>query len=351
MRKIGVIKKQPRRSGRSGSRPKASAQEVVIYRGSRGNVTLRADVSKDTIWATQDQIADLFATTKQNISQHLKSIFVTGELVAHSVVKDFFTTASDGKQYKVKFYNLDAILSVGYRVNSKQATQFRIWATETLHDYIIHGVAVNTERIKKLNDGKLLDLNKKISFIQDTIRRRQLDQSEVDSLLSVIRDYANSWTFFQKYDEGSLVVQKSKTKESLHLKYDFVRSSIDQLAKKLRSKGEAGDLFGNERDETFKGILFGIYQSFGGKEVYPNLEEKSAHLLYFIIKDHPFSDGNKRIGSFLFILFLELNKILYRKNGERKINDNTLVALALLIAESNPSEKDTMVALITNLII
>lgn len=339
MKKINIIKKP---------------QDIVIYRGSRGNVTLRADVSKDTIWATLNQIGELFGVQKAAVSKHIKSIFETGELNKKATVSILETVQKEGNRQvlrEIEFYNLDVIIAVGYRVNSKKATAFRVWATETLHDYIMHGVAVNTERIKKLNDEKLLDLNKKISFIQETVRRRQLDQSEVDSLLSVIRDYANSWTFFQKYDEGSLTVQKSKTKESLRLEYNFVRSSIDQLVKKLQAKGEAGDLFANERDGTFRGILKGIYQSFGGKEVYGSLEEKSAHLLYFIIKDHPFSDGNKRIGSFLFVLFLELNKILYRKNGEKKINDNTLVALALLIAESNPTEKDTMVALVTNLLI
>ena len=322
-------------------------QEIVIYRGSRGNVTLRADINKDTIWATQADIAVLFDIDRTVVTRHINNLLKDGEIDEKSNVQKMHITNSDKP---VAFYSLDMILSVGYRTNSKKAIAFRQWATETLHDYIIHGMAVNSERIKKLHEDGITDLNKKISFIQETIRKRQLDQSEVDSLLSVIRDYANSWTFLQKYDEGDLLLQKSKTKEKKHLEYGFVRSAIDELAKKLISKGEAGDLFGNERDGNFKGILLGIYQSFGGKEVYESLEEKAAHLLYFIIKDHPFSDGNKRIGSFLFILFLDLNKILYRKGGERKINDNTLVAIALLIAESDPKEKETMVALITNLI-
>ncbi|MFZ2522692.1 MAG: virulence protein RhuM/Fic/DOC family protein [Minisyncoccia bacterium] len=327
-----------------------NTQDVVIYRSSEGNVTLRADISKDTIWATQAQIAELFGVDRTVITKHIRNIFRERELQEKAVCAKFAHTAGDGKTYNVQYYNLDAVISVGYRINSKQATQFRIWATETLHDYIIHGMAVNTERIKKLNNSKLQDLNSKISFIQETIRRKQLDQEEVDSLLSVIRDYANSWTFLQKYDDGSLELTKSKTKEKSVLEYGFVRSSIDELTRKLRQKDEAGDLFGNERDETFKGILKGIYQSFGSKEIYDGLEVKAAHLLYFIIKDHPFSDGNKRIGSFLFILFLELNKILYNRKGDRKITDNTLVALALLVAESDPKEKETMVALITNLL-
>ena len=327
-------------------------QEIVIYRSERGNVTLRADISKETIWATQAQIAELFGIDRTVVTKHIHNLLKDKEIAEKSNVQKMHIANSDKP---VSLYSLDVVLSVGYRTNSKQAIAFRQWATETLHEYIIHGMAINTERIKKLNDNRLVDLTKKISFIQDTIRKRQLDQSEVDSLLSVIRDYANSWTFLQKYDEGDLSLQRSSAKEKTHLEYVFVREAIDELTKKLLAKGEAGDLFGNERDQTFKGILLGIYQSFGGKEVYSSLEEKAAHLLYFIIKDHPFSDGNKRIGSFLFILFLELNKILYRKSGQekgqRKINDNTLVALALLIAESNPVEKDTMVALVTNLIV
>ncbi len=329
-------------------------QDIVIYRGSRGNVTLHADVGKDTIWATQAQVAELFDVTPQNITIHLNSIFKDKELDIKATCKESLQVQNEGKrrvERVLKLYNLDVIIAVGYRINSKKATAFRIWATETLRDFIMHGVAVNTERIKKLNDEKLLDLNKKISFIQETIRKRQLDQGEVDSLLSVIRDYANSWTFLQKYDEGDLILQRSKTKEKIPLEYDTVRKDIDELGRKLATKNEASDLFGNERDQTFHGILKGIYQSFGGQEVYPSLEIKAAHLLYFIIKDHPFSDGNKRIGSFLFVLFLERNKILYRKDGDKKINDNTLVALALLIAESDPQEKETMVALVTNLII
>lgn len=322
-------------------------QDIVIYRSSKGNVTLRADVTRDTIWATQAQIAELFDIDRSVVTRHINNLVKDKEIDEKSNVQKMHIANSDRP---VSYYSLDVVLAVGYRTNSKKALHFRQWATETLRDFIIHGMIVNVEKIKKLNDSKLQDLNKKISFIQDTIRKKQLDQTEVDSLLSVIRDYANSWTFLQRYDDGSLEITKSKTKEKSILEYNSVRKSIDELAKKLVSKGEAGDLFGNERDKTFQGILRGIYQSLGGKEIYDSLEVKAAHLLYFIIKDHPFSDGNKRIGSFLFILFLELNKILYNKKGERKITDNTLVALALLVAESDPKEKDTMVALITNLI-
>lgn len=324
--------------------------KLVIYTNANGTVELRADTDKETIWATQDQIADLFGSTKQNIGLHLKNIFNTGELSRDSVVKDFFTTANDGKQYNVNFYNLDAIIAVGYRVNSKNATQFRIWATTTLREYLIKGIAINQDRISNLPDKILKDLDEKISFIQRTIKGRELDRSETDSLLSVIHDYANSWKFLKEFDEGELKLKKGKDIEKRRFDYDFIRGSIDVLKEILIDKNEATELFGSERDGSFQGILKTIYQTFDSKELYASLDEKAAHLLYFIIKDHPFSDGNKRIGSFIFIYFLRLNRIDLRTNGEKKINDNTLVALALLIAESDPKDKELMVALTTNLL-
>ncbi len=324
--------------------------KLIIYTGPKGVVELRADTDSETIWATQDQIADLFGTQRPAITKHLKNIFESKELELNSVSSILEHTAQDGKRYKVNFYNLDAIIAVGYRVNSKKATQFRIWSTKTLREYLIKGIVINNDRINKLPDRILADLDEKISFIQRTIKKRELNQSETESLLSVIHDYANSWKFLKEYDEGELKLKKGKSKEQKHFDYEFVRNAIDVLKKDLMDKQQASDLFGSERDGTFQGILKTIYQTFGGKELYSSLDEKAAHLLYFIIKDHPFSDGNKRIGSFVFIYFLKLNGILLRSNGEAKINDNTLVALALLIAESNPNDKELMVALTTNLL-
>lgn len=327
---------------------KIKNNSIVIYKDRKGNVSLNADIKKETIWATQAQIADIFGIDRTVVTKHIKNILRFNEIDEKSNVQKMHIANSDKP---TSFYSLDVILSVGYRTNSKKAVIFRKWATKTLRDYIIKGVAINTERVKKLHKDGLKDLQSKIEFIQNTIKKRELDKSEVDSLLSVIKDYANSWVLLRKYDDGDISVQKSKLKEKKQIAYDFIRSAIDELKMKLQKDGEAGDLFGNERDESFKGILKTIYQTFEGKELYGSLEEKASHLLYFIIKDHPFSDGNKRIGSLLFILFLEINKILYRKNGDRKISDNTLVALALLVAESNPNEKNTIIALITNLII
>ena len=245
------------------------------------------------------------------------------------------------------------ILSIGYRVNSKQATEFRKWATKTLREYLVRGYVLNEQRLSESKQNSIKELEKTIGFIKDVVLRRQLGQSEMESILGVIKDYAHSWSLLQKFDERDVSLAKGKVKSKI-LVYEDIRNAIDLLKTDLMRKGEAGDLFGNERGGEFQGILKTIYQTFGGSDLYPSVEEKAAHLLYFVIKDHSFSDGNKRIGSFLFIHFLSIHKILIRKDGgergQRKINDNALVALALLIAESDPAEKEQIVALVTQLI-
>ena len=326
---------------------------LVIYTGKKGGVELRADAEKETIWASLDQIAELFGRDKSVISRHLRNIYNEAELDERATVAKNATVQMEGGREvirEIEYYNLDAVLSVGYRVNSKQATQFRIWATKTLREYLTRGIVMNVDMIKQLPDRIISDLVSKISFIERTLKDRELNAFEAGGVLSVVKNYAQSWTYFKEYDEGTLALKKSASKEKRHFDYSFVRSAIDLLKTELMKKGEASDLFASERDGSFQGILKTIYQTFGGKELYSSLEEKAAHLLYFIIKDHPFSDGNKRVGAFLFISFLKLNGILVRKNGENKINDNTLVALALLIAESDPKEKEAMVALTTNLL-
>jgi death-on-curing family protein len=321
--------------------------KLIIYTGPKGIVELRADTDNETIWATQVQIAKLFDIDRTRITRHINNILKDKEIDEKSNVRKTHFPNSDKP---INLYSLDVILAIGYRTNSSKAIKFRQWATRTLREYLIKGIVINEERIKKLPDRILADLDEKISFIQRTIKKKELNQSETDSLLSVIHDYANSWKFLKEYDEGELKLRKSKDKEQKHFDYDFVKGAIDMLKEDLINKNQASDLFGTERDGSFQGILKTIYQTFGGKELYSSLDEKAAHLLYFIIKDHPFSDGNKRIGSFVFIYFLKLNGILVRKNGEPKINDNTLVALALLIAESDPKEKEMMVVLTTNLL-
>lgn len=329
---------------------KMNKQDVVIYKDARGNFELKADSKHETVWATQPQIAELFNTQRPAITKHLRNIFKEGELVEKTVCSKMEHTALDGKTYLTSYYNLDAIVAVGYRVNSKRATLFRQWATKTLREYLVKGYVLNEKRLRESTETGVKELQKTMRFIQTTIEKRQLDQPEIDSVLSVITGYTNSWLLLQQYDEGNLSAQKSTVKSKKKFDYNVVRSAIDELTKQLVARKEAGELFGRERDGSFQGILSTIYQTFDGQELYASLSEKAAHLLYLIIKDHPFSDGNKRIGSFLFILFLERNKLLYRKTGEKKINDNALVALALLIAQSNPKEKEQMIALITQLL-
>lgn len=328
------------------NKEKLEQQNIVIYQDSKGNVELKADVEKETIWGSQAQIAGLFETTPQNITLHLKAIYGEKELDKSATCKKSLQVQMEGKrsvERLTELYNLDAIIAVGYRVNSKKATQFRIWATKTLREYIVKGIAVNEDRIKKIHEKGATDIAKKVEFIQRTLANRQLDMGEVSSLLSVIKDYASSWTLLQKYDEGGLEIQKSRRVEKKKFDYDFVLPQITGLKTVLMKKGEASDLFANERDGSFQGILKTIYQSFGGRELYGSLEEKAAHLLYFIIKDHPFSDGNKRTAAFLFTIFLKRNRM-------KMPNESGLVALTLLIASSDPKEKESMVALVTNLI-
>ncbi|NDB57945.1 hypothetical protein EB001_05820, partial [bacterium] len=232
--------------------------KLVIYTGASGVVELRADTDNETIWATQAQIAELFETTVQNIILHLKNIYNEKELEKKATCKEFLQVQIEGNRSvkrSIEFYNLDAIIAVGYRVNSKKATQFRIWATTTLREYLIKGIVVNNERVSKLPDKILKDLEEKISLIQRTVRERQLDQGETNSLLSVIHDYANSWKFLKEYDEGELKLKKSKEIEKRKFDYEFIRGSIDVLKEILMDKREATDLFGSERDGSFQGIL------------------------------------------------------------------------------------------------
>lgn len=324
--------------------------DVVIYEDSSGKVELKASSKDETVWASLNQISELFDKDKSVISKHLKSIFTHKELDKKRTVAKNATVLSNGRTYIVEYYNLDAILSVGYRVNSKKATKFRIWANRVLRDYILKGIAVNDGRIEKLHEKGIVDLKEKLAFIQNTVRRRELDRGEVDSLLSVIGDYANSWLLLKKYDDGEMVVRKTSAKETSPVTYESARASLDALKQSLVGKGEAGELFAQERDDSFKGILRAIYQTYDGRELYQSLEEKASHLLYFVIKDHPFFDGNKRSGALLFILFLEQNGILRGPDGQRKIGENALVAIALLVAESDPKDKEAMVALVTHLI-
>lgn len=321
--------------------------EIVIYKTKDGKTSLEVKLEEETIWLTQKQMAELFGKGRVTITEHIQNVFKEGELEEKSVCREFRHTAKDGKSYITQHYNLDVIISVGYRVKSKQGTQFRIWANQVLKDHIIKGYTLNPKRLPEVN---FRELEQTLVLIKGTLNNNQLSSDEATGLLKVITDYANSWILLQQYDKSQLEEPKKKHKPKYIITYEKALEAISKLKSDLKSKKEASDLFGNQRDKSFHGIIGTLYQTFGSKELYPSIEDKAAHLLYFIIKDHPFTDGNKRIGAFLFILFLSNNGYLFKANGERKINDNALVALALLIAESNPKQKDTMIKLIMNFI-
>jgi prophage maintenance system killer protein len=324
----------------------SNKNQILIYKTESNQYAVEVLLDGDTVWLTQNQMAELFQTTKQNVGMHIKNIFNEAELKENSAVKDYFTTANDGKTYLTKHYNLDVIISVGYRVKSLQGTQFRIWATGALKEHLLKGYTINQ---KRLAETGVKELENALQFIKQASSRRQLTNEEAQGLLEVIAKYAKSWLLLKTYDEDNLPATTGQSPK-FSLAYEYTLNAIKQLKKALMAKSEASDIFGNEREHGLEAILGNLEQSFGGQELYPTLEEKAAHLLYFIIKDHPFSDGNKRIASLLFIHYLDKNNHLYKINGEMLINDNALVALALLIAESEPKSKDLMIALIKNLL-
>jgi prophage maintenance system killer protein len=323
--------------------------EIIIYQPSKKEIEINVRLEQESVWLPLNQIAVLFDTDKSGISRHLSNIYKNGELGQKSTVAKIATVQKEGERTVkrwVEHYNLDAILSVGYRVNSKRATQFRIWATNTLRQYLVKGYALNQRRLSEAS-GKFHELQTAIAFLQEKSQKKLLEGQERE-ILNLLSDYAKTLLLLEQYDKGKLTTPKGQ-KPKYVLRYDDCQKIVGKIKKELIRKKEAGGVFGQERDKTFEGILCNLYQTFGGKELYPSLEEKAAHLLYFIIKDHPFVDGNKRIGSFLFIYFLDKNNYLCRQTGERKINDNALTALALLIADSNPKDKEILTKIILNL--
>ncbi len=254
-------------------------------------------------------------------------------------------TAEDGKAYKIQYYNLDAIISIGYRVNSVRATQFRIWASNVLKQHLIQGYTINDKRIKEHADS-LRTLQGAVKILADLSQRKVLTSDEVTGLFEVIRDYSYGLDVLDDYDHGRVEIKVASTRAAYQLNYAEAIELIEQMRKKF----SGSSLFGHEKDESFKSSLGAIYQTFGSKDLYPSVEEKAAHLLYLVVKNHSFSDGNKRIAAALFVYFLDRNKILYKADRSKRIADNALVAITLMIAESQPKEKDVITALVVNLI-
>jgi prophage maintenance system killer protein len=326
--------------------------EIFIYK-SKDGPELKVYLEEDTIWLTQAQIALLFGTQRPAITKHLKNIFTTGELNEKVVSSILEHTTQHGaikgktQTKNVKFYNLDAIISIGYRINSKRATQFRIWATKTLKEHLVKGYTINVKRLSQAKN-QLQELQSAISFLQEK-SKHELLAGQKQEILNLLASYSKTLTLLEQYDKEKLSLI-SKSKGKFVLKYEEAKNVISKIKEELIAKKEASALFGQENKEKLDGIIGSIYQTFDRKELYPSLEVKAAHLLYFIIKDHPFVDGNKRIASFLFVYFLDKNNFLYRSAGEKKINDNALTALALLIAVSDPKEKDKLIKIITHLL-
>lgn len=321
--------------------------EILLYRTEDGKTKLDVRLEKETIWLNAHQIAALFERDRSVIVKHIRNIYNTAELSPDSTCAKNAQVATDGKIRVMDFYNLDMIISVGYRVNSKRGTEFRIWATNVLKDHIIKGYTVNEKRLRDEN-ARLKELQETVDLLGRIIDQRQLAGEEAEGLLRVVADYARALKLLDDYDYSRLMIADTTEPARFTLTYEKARKAIDRLAATSDITGSG--LFGREKDDSFQSSLGAIYQTFDGKEVYPSIEEKSAHLLYFIVKDHSFIDGNKRIAASLFLWFLDANGILYRSDGDKRIGDNALVALTLMIAESRPEEKGVMTKVVVNII-
>lgn len=329
--------------------------QVEIYKSPDNKIELQVNLENETVWLSQKEMAILFDRNRVAITQHIGNIFKEGELDENLVCKDFLHTTKHGaikgriQESTVKHYNLDVIISVGYRVKSIRGTQFRQWATQRLKDYLIKGYSLNEKRLNQVLQN-MQQLEKAVSLIQNSAQTENLQLQEAKGLLNILSNYAKSFVLLNQYDSHSLLSEKLNETITYEIKYEEAVAAVTELKKQLMAKKEATQLFGNQKDNSFEGLLGNIVQTFGGEYLYKSVEEQAAHLLYFVIKNHPFSDGNKRIGAFMFVWFLEKNKHRFKKDGEVKINDNGLVALALLVAQSNPDDKELMVQLIVNLI-
>ena len=318
--------------------------KIIIYQSEDGKTQLDVKLEKETVWLTQKQIAELFGTKRPAISKHLKNIYTSEELTEESTCSILEHMGNDGRQsYNTKYYNLDAILSVGYRVNSKNATRFRQWANSVLKQYLVKGYAIN-ENIRK---HQIAELRQLIQVLGRAIQQQPTKTTdESNALFDVVVDYTYALDTLDNYDYQRLHIAKTTKEEPFHATYENAMHEIDVL----RQKFGGSVLFGNEKDDSFKSSIGQIYQTFDGTELYPSVEEKAAMLLYLVTKNHSFSDGNKRIAATLFLWFMNNNAILYRPDGTKRIADNTLVALTLMIAESQTEEKDIMVKVVVNLI-
>ena len=324
--------------------PQLLTGEIILYSQPDGTPLLDVRLDEDTVWLSQAQMVSLFDKDLRTISEHVKNIFKEGELDETSVIRKFRITAKDGKKYRVNHYNLDVVISVGYRVKSNRGTQFRIWATKVLREHLLRGFTVYEQRLLEQRQ-RWEEMQQTMGLLGRMIEKRSFSTDESEGLLQVIAEYAKALDLLDDYDH-----QRLRAPQGLQpfagkgqLSYEMSRAAISQLRE--RTAG-ASELFGREKDPGLKSALGAIYQSFNGKDLYPSVDEKAAHLLYFVVKNHAFVDGNKRIGAFLFLWFLNVHNALRGHGGVKRLPDSTLVALTLLIAESRPAEKEIMTKLI-----
>ena len=322
--------------------------QIVIYQTEDGQTQIDVRLENEMIWLTRQQIAVLFGRDYKTISKHINNALkeeLAGSVVVAKIANTTQHGAIEGKTqtHEIDYFNLEVITSVGYRVKSKRGVQFRQWANKVLKDYLVKGYAVN-ERLRHEQIGELRQL---VSMLGRTIQNQPvLTNDETSALFEVVTDYTYALDTLDNYDYQRLTIEKTTKEESFHATYENAMDAINGL----RDKFGGSTLFGNEKDESFKSSIGQIYQTFGGHELYPSVEEKAAMLLYLVTKNHSFSDGNKRIAATLFLWFLNNNHVLYRADGSKRIADNTLVALTLMIAESKTEEKDVMVKVVVSLI-
>ena len=321
-------------------------KSIVIYETDDGRANLEMNIAAETLWLSLNQIAELFERDKSVISRHIRNIFREGELSKAATVAFFATVQNEGGrdiERRIEQFNLDMIISVGYRVNSKRGTQFRIWASNILKQYLLQGYSVNEKLLSKQKE-KLVALTSAIKLLGRTAEKQVESLQEAAGLIKVLTDYAYALDVLDSYDHDRVVLEGVTKGRAYILEYPEAMAIIELM------RDDFGGLFGVEKDQSFKGSLAAIYQSFGENDLYPSIEEKAAHLLYFVVKNHSFSDGNKRIAAAIFLHFLRRNNLLYEINGEKSMADSTLIAITLMIAESRPQEKDIIVKIVANLI-
>lgn len=322
--------------------------EIQIFTSKDGKTEIQVTLENETVWLNQYQLESLFQTNRTSINRHISNIYKTEELDKESTCAKFTQVQKEGNREikrQIQYYNLDVIISVGYRVNSKRGTEFRIWANKILKEYLIKGFSINELRLKKQNE-QLKELQKSVKLIGEAINQKVLSTDERIGLLAIISDYAYALDILDQYDNNTLKITETTEKKSVQITYEEAIGQIEFVKRKYGNS----DLFGKEKDKSFRSSVSTIYQTFDGKDLYPGIEEKAANLLYLITKNHSFADGNKRIAAFLFLYFLDKNGILYNENGNKRIADNALVAITLMIAISKPEDKDIIVRIIVNLI-